>query len=88
MPSRYNLDMAKAQHKLNYRILPDFLRQMRAETGLTQRGLGAIIDRPQSWIQNCEKGDRRIDITEFILWARACKVNPRTAFSQLLKEME
>ena len=61
---------------------------MREEAGMSQRDLGAILDRPQSWIQNCETANRRIDITEFITWAKACKVKPRTAFSRLLKEME
>jgi transcriptional regulator with XRE-family HTH domain len=78
----------KAQHGVKYRILPQFLREIREEAGLTQRDIGKVLKKPQSYIHNCETANRRMDITEFIQWARACGVNPRTAFSRLLKVME
>jgi len=67
--------MAKAQQNIFYRKLPSFLRQMRENKGLTQRELGKIINEPQSYIYNCETGNRRVDITEFVLWAKACGIN-------------
>ena len=78
----------KSQHNLDYRLLPAFLRQMREKAGLTQRDLGKRLNKPQSWIYNSETGNRRVDITEFISWAEACGVNPKTAFSSLLKELQ
>ena len=77
----------KSQHNLNYRRLPEFLRQMREKAGLTQREIGKRLNKPQSWIYNCETANRRVDITEFILWSKACGVNPKTAFAKLLKEL-
>ena len=77
----------KSQHNQMYRILPGFLRQMREKAGLTQRQLGKRLNKPQSYIHNCETANRRVDITEFIAWAEACEVNPKTAFSRLLKEL-
>jgi len=79
--------MAKAQQNIFYRKLPSFLRQMRENKGLTQRELGKIINKPQSYIYNCETGNRRVDITEFVLWAKACGVEPKTAFTKMLKEL-
>ena len=70
-----------------YRVLPEFLRQMREKAGLTQREMGKRLKKPQSWVYNCETANRRVDITEFIAWARACEVKPRTAFARLLKEL-
>ena len=67
--------MTKAQHHIFYKRLPLFLRQMRVNKGLTQRELGKIINEPQSYIYNCETGNRRVDITEFVLWAKACGIN-------------
>ena len=77
----------KSQHNLAYRVLPDFLRQMREKAGLTQREMGKRLKKPQSWVYNCETANRRMDITEFIAWAKACEINPKTAFARLLKEL-
>jgi transcriptional regulator with XRE-family HTH domain len=76
----------KAQQQPAYRQLPPFLRRLREEAGMTQRDLGAKLKKPQSWIYNCESANRRVDVTEFILWARACGVEPREAFARLLSE--
>ena len=76
----------KAQHSLAYRKLPVFLRNLREQAAFTQRQLGAKMGKPQSWIHNCEVGNRRVDVTEFIAWAKACGVAPPGAFKQLLDE--
>ena len=80
--------MTKAQHNQMYRILPSFMRDMRENAGLTQREIGKILNRPQSYIYNCETANRRVDITEFIAWSRACGVDPKKAFARLLKELD
>lgn len=77
----------KSQHNMKYRVLPGFLRQMREKAGLTQRQIGKRLDKPQSYVHNCETANRRVDITEFISWATACEINPKTAFARLLKEL-
>jgi transcriptional regulator with XRE-family HTH domain len=75
----------KAQHALPYRLLPPFLRELREEAGLTQRELGKRLKKPQSWIFNCETANRRVDLTEFIGWAKACELDPGDAFTRFLK---
>ena len=83
----YSLGMsAKAQHAPKYGLLPVLLRTMRQEAGMTQRKLGARLNKPQSWVYNCEVANRRVDVTEFILWAKACGVNPLQAFKRILEE--
>ena len=77
----------KSQHSLTYRKIPTFLKDMREKAGLTQRKLGNIITKPQSYIYNCETANRRVDITEFIIWSKACGVDAKTAFARLLKEL-
>jgi len=74
----------KAQHARSYRRLPPFLRTLREEAGLTQRELGQRMKKPQSWVYNCETANRRVDLTEFIAWARACKVGPQEALERFL----
>jgi transcriptional regulator with XRE-family HTH domain len=78
----------KAQQNLNYRILPGFLREIREKAGLTQRQLGQRLKKPQSYVYNCETANRRVDITEFIVWAKACEIDPKKAFSLLLNDLE
>jgi hypothetical protein len=61
---------------------------MREGAGLTQRDIGKRLRKPQSYIYNCETANRRVDITEFILWSKACETDPKKAFNRLLKELE
>ena len=79
--------VVKAQHTETYRVLQRWLRQWRKQAGLTQRGLGVRMRKPQSWVHNCETGNRRVDVTEFVAWTKACRVSPRTAFGRLLAEL-
>ncbi len=74
----------KSQHARAYRQLPRLLRTLREEGGLTQRELGKRLRRPQSWVFNCETANRRVDVAEFIAWARACDVDPQDAFRRFL----
>jgi transcriptional regulator with XRE-family HTH domain len=75
----------KAQQSAAYRRLPGFLRALREEASLTQRDLGKRLKKPQSWVYNCETGNRRVDLTEFIAWARACDIEPQAAFMRFLE---
>lgn len=75
----------KSQHARAYRRVPPFLRALREEVGLTQRELGKRLKKPQSWVHNCETANRRVDVTEFIEWVRACRVEPEEALARLLR---
>ncbi len=74
----------KSQHSAAYRRLPPFLRALREEAGLTQRELGKRLKKPQSWVYNCESGNRRVDVAEFVAWARACGIDAKDAFARFL----
>ena len=74
----------KAQHAPPYERLPGFLRSLREGADLTQRALGKRLKKPQSWVYNCETGNRRVDVAEFVAWAVACDADPRDAFADFL----
>jgi transcriptional regulator with XRE-family HTH domain len=76
-----------AQQDPGYEPIPGFLRHLRQEADLSQRALGQLLGKPQSWIQNCEIGSRRVDVREFIAWASACGVSPKVAMNRLLQLM-
>jgi hypothetical protein len=75
----------KSQHAPGYQLLPPLLRALRDEAGLSQRVLGDRLGHPQSWVYNCETANRRVDVTEFVAWARACGVEPQAALARLLE---
>ncbi len=74
----------KSQHAAAYRRVPEFLRALREEAGLTQRELGKRLGKPQSYIHNCETANRRVDVPEFIAWAKACGRDPVAAFRHFM----
>lgn len=74
----------KAQQSRRYRHVPGFLRQLREDAELTQRALGERLKKPQSWIYNCETGNRRVDVVEFIDWAEACDTSAAAALKKLM----
>jgi transcriptional regulator with XRE-family HTH domain len=71
-----------------YQILPHFLRELRQKAGLTQRDIGKTLKKPQSYVHNCEIANRRVDVTEFAAWSKACGIKPEKAFAELLKLLE
>ena len=75
----------KAQQSRRYRAVPGLLRSLREEAGLTQRALGEALEKPQSWIYNCETANRRVDVSEFCDWCTACKVDPVAALRRFHK---
>jgi DNA-binding transcriptional regulator YiaG len=75
----------KVQHLPEYEALPGHLRCLRERAGLTQRALGELLGKPQSWVQYCETGSRRVDPAELVEWSRACKVDPLLAFAEFVK---
>ena len=74
----------KSQHAPQYQNLPPLLRALREEAGLSQRDLAGRLAKPQSWVYNCETANRRVDVTEFIAWSKACGVDPQAALARLL----
>ncbi len=74
----------KSQHSPAYKPVQTLLRALREEAELTQRDLGERLGKPQSYVHNCEVGNRRVDIAEFAAWASACGVEPQTAFARFL----
>lgn len=63
--------MAKSVFTSNYKRLRDSLVHARKTSGLTQLDLAKKLSRPQSFVSKYERGERRLDIIEFIEIAQA-----------------
>ena len=57
---------------------------MREEAGLTQRELAAVFKKGHAWVYNCETGNRRVDVSEFVDWCQACNVDPSVGLRRLI----
>jgi transcriptional regulator with XRE-family HTH domain len=58
--------MKKAIREQRYAALTSLLRDERKKADLTQAKLAKKLRRPQSYVSKYERGDRRLDVIEFI----------------------
>lgn len=56
-----------------------------AAAGVTQRELARRLDRAHSYVSRIEKGDRRLDVPEFIEWCELLDVDPVTAMRRVMQ---
>lgn len=58
--------MANSLHRPQYDLFRKMLVLAREGGGLTQVQVAAGLGRPQSFVSKYERGDRRLDFTEFV----------------------
>jgi len=58
--------MPSSLHSHHYQIFRSLLVAAREKSGLTQVQIAEQLDKPQSFISKYERGERRLDFTEFI----------------------
>ena len=59
------------------------LVEARRDAGLTQVALAKKLGRPQSFVSEFERGERRLDVTEFIDVARALGIDAARTIADL-----
>lgn len=74
----------KTIHSAPYQRLLELLIDARKEAQMTQQDLSATLRRPQSYVSKYERGERRLDVLEFMEVARQLNADPY----QLLQEIE
>lgn len=73
----------KSIHSSSYELFLRRLAALRVEKECTQAELGLRLGKPQSYVSKVESGERRIDVVEFVYWAKALEVDA----SKLVKEL-
>jgi transcriptional regulator with XRE-family HTH domain len=73
----------KSLYEQRYAAFTSLLRGERKKAGLTQAKLAKKLRRPQSYISKYERGDRRLDVIEFLEIARAIGFDPGEILSKL-----
>lgn len=75
--------MPKSLHSAEYQLFLRLLREARVAAGLTQTQLAERLRETQSFVSKCERGERRLDVTELRTWCHALRV-PFPAFAAKL----
>lgn len=77
----------KSVHSAEQQLLRVLLVAAREKAGLTQVKLAKRLGKPQSFVAKYEGGERRLDVVEFIVIARAIGADPLAIFRALNKKM-
>jgi transcriptional regulator with XRE-family HTH domain len=67
-----------------YVTLGQSLAEIRRQAGVTQDELAARLRKPQSFVSAYERGQRRVDLLEFLAIADALVQDPQEAFAAVL----
>jgi len=76
--------MANSTHHDDYQRLLALLKQLRRESGVTQVELGQRLGNTQTFVSKFERGERRIDVVEFVEICEALGADPGSAFATYL----
>lgn len=71
-----------------YKHVGAALAAARHRAGLTQAQLARLLRKPQSFVSNYERGQRRIDVLELLRIVEALKGDPRAVFKDIIKRRE
>ena len=75
--------MPKSAFSRKHQYFRKILAEARQNAGLTQVALAKKLGRPQSFVSKFERGERRLDVIEFLDVARALAVDPARIISDL-----
>ena len=77
--------MRKSIHSDPQRVFQKLLRQVRNEAGLTQKQLAARLNTPHSRISDYERGGRRMDLVQLMVYCEALGIELRTFVDRFLR---
>jgi transcriptional regulator with XRE-family HTH domain len=79
--------MSKSAFSDAHKILVEQLTAARKQSGMKQEELAALIGKDQSYISNIERGQRRVDVIEFVALVRAMNANPTELFGSIMDKL-
>lgn len=67
--------------------LVEVLAEARQKSGLTQAELADKVGKDQTFISIIERGQRRVDVLEFVTLAKAMGADPARLFAEVIKRL-
>ncbi len=58
------------------RALTNWLKQARQDQNFSIRALAKRMDKPHSFVQKVEQGERRLDVVEYVWYCQKLGINP------------
>jgi transcriptional regulator with XRE-family HTH domain len=71
----YDVGMPSPLHGYRYQIFRKLLIEARENAGMTQVQVAELLSKPQSFVSKYERGERRLDFSEFIEIAAALEID-------------
>lgn len=71
----------------DHRHLVEVLVEARLKSGLTQAQVAKRVGKDQTFISIIERGQRRVDVLEFVALAKAMDVDPKRLFAEVMKRL-
>lgn len=78
--------VTKSVFTKEYQLLLHLLIGLREQKGLSQRELSKKLKRVQTYVSKYERGERRLDVIEFLEVVKALEGNPHSIIKSLLKK--
>jgi transcriptional regulator with XRE-family HTH domain len=72
----------------DYKVVGKCLATARMRAGMSQQELSRKLRKPQSFISSYERGQRRVDVVEFLLIAEAIGDDARKLFREIYANQE
>lgn len=69
--------MTRSIYSQPHKALVECLIQARHDAKLRQEDLAERLGKPQSFVSKVERGERRLDLVEFLILARALDADPK-----------
>lgn len=69
-----------------YNLFREIIIGARKKAGLSQVSLAKRLKRPQSFVSKYERGERRLDLVEFLEVSKAIGINPLTVITELERD--
>lgn len=69
----------------HYKVMGERLAAARVRADLTQQQLARKLGKPQSFVSDYERGQRRVDILEFLRIVDAIDAEPGALFAEVTK---
>lgn len=74
-------------HSDENKALVAVLVAARKEAGFSQADVAEGMNKIQQFVSRIESGERRVDLLEFIMYARAIKADPRELLGRVLRKL-
>ena len=80
--------LAKSLYTPSWAALCLLLKELRERKDLTQTALSALLKQPQSFVSKVERGERKLDLRQFVIYVRALDANPVQVFQRFVKDFD